>query len=152
MQSCCVAGIPLVYINNFIQIWCDAPFYGMLCGSNSRRMYFKLHGPPFESSGGKYIWIILLCSNTNDSCSGFHLQPPAAPPRHAAWSERISMVCQMAVYGAPSQETAIVWNQPNSGRFTLWHSILPLSQSFIGNFEIPYAETGSTVGISLGSL
>ncbi len=66
------AGIPLVYINNFIQIWCGAPFYSMPCGLNFRRMYLKPHGLPFELSSRKYsIWIILLHSNTNDSRSGF---------------------------------------------------------------------------------
>ncbi len=66
------AGIPLAYINNFIQIWCGAPFCSMLCGSNSCRMYLEPHRLPFESTGKKYIWIVLLRLNTNDSRNGFH--------------------------------------------------------------------------------
>ncbi len=72
MANCSVAGIPLAYINNFIQIWCGTPFYSMLYGSNSHQMYLELQGPPFESSGRKYIWIILQRSNTNDSRTGFN--------------------------------------------------------------------------------
>ncbi len=110
-------GIPLAYINNFIQIWCDALFYGMLCGSNSRRMYLEPHRLLFESYCKKYIWIILLCSNTNDSHSGFHKADYNLRQCHAqraAWSECISMVCRMAVYSVPSVDTAIVLNQPYS--------------------------------------
>ncbi len=70
--SHCAAGIPLAYINNFIQIWCGVPFYSMLCRSSSRRMYLEPNWPLFESSARKYIWNILLHSNTNVSRSGFH--------------------------------------------------------------------------------
>ncbi len=78
------------YINNFIQIWCGAPFYGMPYGSNSCQMYLEPHGPPFESSSRKNIWIILLRSNTDDSRRGFHmadcdLRQYPAPTCHKIW-------------------------------------------------------------------
>ncbi len=84
------AGIPLADINNFIQIWCGVPFYGTPCRSDSRRMYLEPHGLPFKSSSRKYIWIILLRSNTNDSLRGFHradckLQQCPAPACHMIW-------------------------------------------------------------------
>ncbi len=72
MASRSAAGIPSAYINNFIQIWCGTPFYSMPCRSNSCWIYLEPHGLAFESSGRKYIWIILLRSNTDDSRSGFH--------------------------------------------------------------------------------
>ncbi len=50
-----VAGILLLYINNFIQIWCSVLFYGMLCGSNSCQMYLEPHGLLFEPFVRKYI-------------------------------------------------------------------------------------------------
>ncbi len=106
-------GIPSAYINNFIQIWCGAPFYGIPCGSNSCWMYLKPHGPLFESSGRKYIWIRLLSSNTDDSRSRFHRAD--CKLWRAIWSEFISTVCRMVVYSAPSWETAIVWNQLKGG-------------------------------------
>ncbi len=113
MVSRSVAGT-YVYINNFIQIWCSVLFCSMPCGSNSCQMNLERHRPPFESSGKKYMWIILLGSNTNDSHSWFHSADCnfwQRWPRHAAWSECISMVCWVALYGAQSQETAIVWNE-----------------------------------------
>ncbi len=113
--SCSVARLPLVYTNNFIPIWCSALFYSMPCGSNSRRMYLEPHGPLFESFGRKYIWIILLRSNTNDFHSRFHRADcnlRQCQPWCAAWSEFMTTVCQMTFYDAPSRETTIVWNQP----------------------------------------
>ncbi len=109
------AGIPLAYINNFIQIWCGALFYGVPCGLNSCWIYLEPHKLPFESFSWKYIWIILLRSNTNDSRSGFHRADcnlQQCHSQYAAWSEFISTVCRMAVYSTLSWETAIVWNQP----------------------------------------
>ncbi len=115
MASHSVTGIPLPYINNFIQIWCSTLFYSMSYGSNSRWMFLEPHGPLFESSGRKYIQIILLRSNTNDSRSRFHRADcnlQQCQPWCAAWSEFISTVCRMAVYGAPSRKTAFVWKKP----------------------------------------
>ncbi len=96
--SSSAAGIPLVYINNLIiQIWCSMPFYSMLCGSNLCRMYLQPHGPLFESSGRKYIWTILLHSNTNNSHSGFYRADCNLRQRRlqcATWCECISTVCR----------------------------------------------------------
>ncbi len=116
MANCSATGIPLAYINNFIQIWCGAPFCGMPCGSNSHQMYLEPHGLPFESSSSKYIWIILLRPNTMISAADFIGQTAtsgSAQLQRATWSDFISTVCRMVVYGAPPWETAIVWNQPN---------------------------------------
>ncbi len=85
---------------------------------NSRRVYLEPHESLFESSGRKYIWIILPRSNTNDSSSGFHMADCNFRQCQlwcAAWSEFISTVCRMAVYGTQSWKTAIVWNQPMVG-------------------------------------
>ncbi len=111
----CGAGIPLVYIDNFMPIWCGTLFYGILCGSNSCRMCLEPHRPLFESYGRKYTWIILLHSNTNVSRSRFHRAGCnlwQCQFQCVTWSECISTVCRMAVYSVPSWETAIVWNQP----------------------------------------
>ncbi len=97
------------------------PFYSIPCGSNSHKTYLEPHRPPFESSCRKYIWIILLRSNTNDSCSGFHTADcnlQQCRPWCAAGSACISTVCWMVVYSAPSRETAIVWNQPEDPSWT----------------------------------
>ncbi len=92
-----------------------------------------------ESSGRKYIWIILLYSNTNDFCSGFHRADCSVrqhQPQHATWSECISTVCWMAVYSVPSWETAIVWNQPNR-MFGNTASELPYFDSSVAVPDLP---------------
>ncbi len=64
---------------------------------------------------------LLLCSNTNDSCSGFHRAECNLQQHqswHAAWCECISTVCQMVVYSVPSWETSIIWNQPEKASST----------------------------------
>ncbi len=84
LASHSATGIPLVYIHNFTQIWCGTPFYGMPWGLNSCRMYLEPHGSRFESSGRKYVWTILLCSNTRFhrvDCNLWQCQP-----WHGAWS------------------------------------------------------------------
>ncbi len=106
-------GILSAYINNFIQIWCGTPFHSMPCMSNSYWMYLEPHGLPFESSGRKYIWS--CCQILTIPAADFIGQTAtsgSAQLQHAAWSEFICTVCQMVVFGAPSRETAIVWNQP----------------------------------------
>ncbi len=114
MANRSAAGIPLAYINNFIQIWCGTPFYGMPCESDSHQPYLELHGSLFESSGRKYIWIKLLCSNTNDSRSGFHradynLWQCPTPVCHMIWIY-IHSVPDGGLQ-APPWKTTIVWNQ-----------------------------------------
>ncbi len=84
-------------------------------------MYLEPHGLPFELASRKYIQIILLHSNTKDSRSGFYTAD-------CNLQQCLALVCRMiwiyihsvskGIYGTPSQETAIVRNQPNLVRVT----------------------------------